>query len=297
MMPNFLGLGAAKAGTTSIRYYLKEHPGIFVASGEPRFFSFEGEKLDPRHVVHKSTITDLASYQELFSEVNGETAVGDISPSYLFNPRAPGRIKEYIPDAKMFALLRNPVDRAFSHFMHMVKSGHEPELNFRKALAESEVKVGQWNRTRYYIPFGFYHQQLQRYYALFDRDQLRVYLFDDLIESPLELVQDLYRFLAVDDSFVPDVEHRLNPSGIPRNRTLQNMISRQTGIKNVIRSLIPKKYDRGVSKFVHNIQKWNLRKEAIPQEMRYMLLDIYREDILRLQCLIDRDLSKWLEVK
>lgn len=295
MMPNFLGLGAAKAGTTSVREYLNAHNQIYMAPGEPRFFSFEDQELDPHHVVHRTTITDLCAYQKLFDGVTDEKAIGDISPSYLFNPRAPERIKHHVPDAKLFVILRNPVDRAFSHFVHMIKAGLEPETDFAKAIDNPLVKVGNWQRTRYYIQFGFYHDQISRYFQLFSREQIRVYLFEDLKNDPGALMHDLFVLLGVDDRFSPDSSRVFNPSGVPRSRLVHSLLFKPNVLKQLLKFALPAAALNRLKGTAYQFQQYNLRRLDFPEETRAHLTDIYREDILNLQQLIQRDLSMWLE--
>lgn len=295
-MPDFLGIGAAKAGTTSISNYLMEHPEVFVAKGEPRFFSFEGMELDPNNPVLRETVTDLESYQALFKEVTNEKAIGEISPSYLLNPRAPERIKYHLPNVKLFAVLRDPADRAYSHYLHMIKTGYEHEYDFSLAMQEEKVIIGDWNRTRVYIPAGFYYKLLSRYYELFDSSQIKVMLYEDLRKNSVALMQDLYRFLGVDDSFTPDVSVMHNPSGVPKSRSFQTLISKSYKLKGMLEAFLPDKIMRQLVRFKVEMQRRNLDQPSLSPELRETLIGIYRDDILRLQDLIDRDLSSWLRV-
>lgn len=174
VLPNFLIIGAAKAGTTSLYSYLKQHPDIFMSSWkEPKFFSLEGEKLDfqgPSQIINTDSINNLESYLELFEGVKDETAIGEASPIYLYSPKAPANIKKYIPDAKLIVVLRHPAERAFSSFAHLIRAGYET-LSFEEALEEEPQRIKEkWAPLWYYKEKGFYAQQLERYFELFDRE-------------------------------------------------------------------------------------------------------------------------------
>ena len=265
-----------------------------MAPGEPRFFPSEGKKFDPNDLVLRNNVTDIDTYRALFDGVTKEKAIGDISPSYLSRPESAARIKHYIPDARMFAILRNPVERAYSHYLHMIKIGWEPEIDFVKAIREEEVMVGEWRRSRSYVHMGFYHEQLARYFKLFDREQLRVYFFDDLKKDNKLLIKDLYQFLGVSDDFIPDLSLKHNPSGVPKSRVLQDLLYKSHPLKSFVKTVLPKKSVHQFYRFRLGIQKHNLERPEFPTVIRKELVKLYREDILKLQDLLARDLSRWL---
>ena len=296
VMPNFLGLGAAKAGTTSLRHYLDAHPDVFVVRAEPRFFASENETLDPKHPSHRQTVTDIKSYRKLFERVTTEKAIGEISPAYLHNPYAAERIKHYIPEVKLFAILRNPVDRAFAHYLQMVKSGAEPLTNFSDALnSEKEYVADGWVRKRYYLDFGFYNDQLKHYYQIFDNKNIKIFLLEDLKNNSEGLIFDLYSYLEIDNSFKPDSSVNYNPGGIPKNRFVQKILKGPGKYKTHIAKILPNKAYQSLIKLRLKLQNKNLRKVEFPEEMRQPLINLYRDDITKLQDLIQRDLTEWLK--
>ena len=124
IMPNFLIVGAAKAGTTALHEYLQQHPQIYMTpTKETNFLAFEGEVLNFHGPGDESlqdfSITDLKTYQAEFQQVTNELAIGEACPSYLYLPKAAKRIKQYIPDTRLIAILRNPVERAYANFLHI----------------------------------------------------------------------------------------------------------------------------------------------------------------------------------
>jgi hypothetical protein len=294
-LPTFLIIGAAKAGTTTLYRYCQRHPEVFASSvKEPRFFAFEGEEFGADNPVHAQTVTDWENYQALFQNVGDEIAIGEASPSYLSrSEKAAPRIKHYLPDARIVAILRNPVDRAYSHFLYAVQKGLEPpDATFDEALFHPTVSVGNWVRNRPYIHMGYYGRQLSEYFALFPKDQIRVFLFEDLIADESKLAKDFFGFIGVDSSFDPVVGVKTAKSGLPRNRAIHNILNRPNPIKGLFRPFLSKKLRL---RLTSSLNDYNLVKPSISPTARNHLVELYREDILRLQELLDRDLSHWLQ--
>jgi hypothetical protein len=294
VLPNFLIIGAAKAGTTALCDYLKQHPQIFISYiREPHFFAFQKEEINFRgpgdRKIHQHTITDFAEYQRSFKGSAGKVAIGEGSTTYLYSPQAPARIQATLPEVKLIAVLRNPVDRAYSSYLHLVRDGQEPLTDFAQALQAEATRIQEhWMPLWHYQQRGFYYQQLHRYYDLFRQEQIKIYLYEDLIQDPEGLLKDLFGFLEVDDTFAPDVFAKPNISGIPKNQLLHWFLTQPNPIKTLLRPLVP-------SQVRQNIHLSNLEKPQLSPETRQKMLEVYREDILQLQTLIQRDLSSWLQ--
>jgi hypothetical protein len=291
-MPNFLIIGAMKSGTTALYYYLEQHPEIYMSPvKEPNFFSSQGQQ----NAV--DAVTNIEAYQHLFRGAADEKAIGEASHHYLYEPGAATEIRRYVPEAKLIAILRNPVDRAYSHFLHMVRSGTEPLDDFTQALQEKgEVGIHKERIFQDYIGRGLYYDQLKRYFGTFPREQVRVYLYEDLRDTPIRTVQDAFRFLKVDDSFVPDVSLRRNVSGRPKYKTLDALLRSQGRIKHAAKIYLPARMRWRLSKAFDDLKTRNLvESPPLRSEARQQLIRVYREDILRLQDLLHRDLSGWLE--
>ncbi|MEL6159324.1 MAG: sulfotransferase [Cyanobacteria bacterium J06623_5] len=298
-MPNFLLIGAAKSGTTSLYAYLAQHPQIYMSpEKEPRFFALEGESPSFGGItqnINKSSISILADYRQLFDGVSDESAIGEASTIYLYSEKAANRIKHYIPDAKLIVILRHPAERAFSSYVHLVRDGFET-LSFAEGLrAEAQRREESWQPLWFYQDRGFYYAQLKRYYDRFNPAQIKVYLYDDLLENSEKLAQDIYRFLSVEDSFVPPDLKRSNVSGIPKQRWLQNLFNKDNPLKSAVKPFLPKSMRHKIARSVH--QKNLGAKPILSPDIRQQLVDLYQDDILQLQGLIDRDLSGWLAPK
>ncbi|HLE26390.1 MAG TPA: sulfotransferase [Thermodesulfobacteriota bacterium] len=296
LIPNFLIIGSSRCGTTSLYRYLKQHPQIYMSPvKEPSFFSYEGMKPNHRgpsdEKFNRTAVTKIEDYGALFKDVTTETAIGEASTNYIYNPKASERINHYIPNARLLAILRHPVERAYSSFLYLIRDGREPLRDIAQAIEEEPQRIRQnWAPIWNYKHMGFYYDQLKRYFDQFDRSQIRVYLYDDFSTNPSRLLQDIFQFIGVVDTFVPDTSLRHNVSGIPRSRVLHKLLTQQSMIKYSVERLIPEGWRRRLS-----LQKRNLIRPTLPADLRRQLIEEYREDILKLQELIQRDLSKWLE--
>jgi hypothetical protein len=298
-LPNFLVVGTAKAGTSSLYYILKQHPDVYLApTTELNFFAHKGRDLnfrgpgDLEYLWDDSLVATCEDYRKQFADVDRETAIGEFSTHNLYCSQAPVLIKRYLPNAKIIAILRNPADRAFSAFTHMVRDGREQTNDFRTALAREPTRIrDNWEPLWHYKSMGFYGAQLSRYFDSIDRAQIRVYIYDDLLTRPREVVQDIFAFIGVDPKFVPDTSAKHNVSLVPRSRQLHNIMIRENPIRSALRAVIPLDARSRVKRF---LMERNLKRLRLEPEVRRELTNAYREDIGLLQHLIDRDLSQWL---
>lgn len=308
-VPNFLVIGAARSGTTALYNYLKQHPQIFMCPiKEAGFFAFEQDLLDSgapdyelakrltRQAATMARITDLATYRALFERVSDEIAVGEVSPAYLSVPRACERIKYYIPDAKLIAILRDPTERAYSAYVDCVANWGWRLDEFARVPQALRQEPGWLSNPRryWYVWVGFYSIHLARYFEHFARSQVQVYLYDDFKARPAELIQDMYRFLVVNSEFTPAMSLRHAITGIPKNKTLHWVLRNLTLPRPItvrLKSFVPAALRQRINKLKND----NLIKPHLSPEVRQEWLQVYREDILQLQDLIGRDLSAWLE--
>jgi hypothetical protein len=296
-MPNFLVIGAGKSGTTALHRYLKQHPQIFMSTPkELRFFPFENQKPEFRgpgdDIDTASMVTNIDLYRGHFAAGADYPARGESSPLYLYYPQTAGCIRHHIPEAKLIAILRHPADRAYSQFLMKKRDGRE-SLGFGDALAAEARRISDgWSHHWHYRQRGLYAVQLKRYFDLFRREQLRIYLYEDYVADPVGFMQDIFRFLNVDDTFVPDMSVRHNESNIPRSRSLQVYFLEPRASKNLLKQFLPTKLSRRIG---DRLRRLNLTKPPFPVELRRQLTEGYREDIIQLQDMLQRDLSHWLE--
>ena len=298
-MPNFLLLGANKAGTTALAAALGQHPSIYISPvKEPTFFCRVGRN-EPDVVElgapsGKSKQTKLYSkledYRRLFDEVNGETAIGEASTAYLANPRCAEVIREYIPDVKLIAVLRNPAERAFSNYLMYRQRGVEPVRDFRRVLELQERRIAEgYPQGWHYVQLGYYAGAIRTFQEVFGASRLLVHLYEDWSNDPRRILRETFGFLGVDESDTPDTSAKRNVSKVARNGVIDYLIHRSNPLKAGARLLVPDALRKAA---VQKLEDWNKPKLA-PRDRRD-LIDLYRDDILELQGLIGRDLSCWL---
>jgi hypothetical protein len=291
MLPNFLVIGAAKAGTTAMHWYLSEHPEVFISRmKDPSYFAYgvdaAGRLLwgEPEH--HRLPIRSLAEYEELFEDVGDAVAIGEASTMYLECPQSAARIREVLPGVRLICSLRQPVDRAYSDYlMYLRRRGR------RFDAARDLSLTSDWARPdSRWMQIGRYHEHLSRYFDRFPREQIHILLFDDLKRNALGVVQDVYTFLGVDSQFVPDFETPHAPGGVPRSMLLEGILTNQA-VKSAVEAWVPKR----PANWVRRLRTRNMMQAPpLPAELRADLTRHFREQIAKTSELIGRSLDHWL---
>lgn len=297
-LPDFLLIGAARAGTTAIYSYLRQCPEIFMPRvKEPNFFAFEDEALacaGPGADYINNSVTSLAAYRDLFAAAPANAITGEASPLYLYAPKAAGRVRHHIPDARLVVVLRNPVEQAFSHFLYATKQRIEPLTDFTAALHSEPDRLAQnWQPLFGYSSFPRYADQMARYLALFPRDQILIRLYEDFQTDPNTLMQDILRHIGVSSGFRPDMAQKPNAGGVPKNRVFQDFLMKSNPITRAIGLVVPHEVRLRLR---DRLASLNLKREAdMPPEARALLLDRLGEQIRALEPMVGRDLSGWLK--
>lgn len=239
------------------------------------------------------TITEQRDYEALFADAGQFIVRGEASPLYLYSESASRNIASTIPDVKIIAMLRNPVDRAYSHYSMMRRDGREPETNFLAALEmeSGRIKAG-WEWGWHYASVGFYGQQLQRYLRLFPRKNLLVLLYDDFCIDPKGVLTQICEFLRIRSDQDWYLAERYNRSGSAKFPALQRVFSTDHPIKKLSRRVVPQPIRHKVARSVMALNI-NHGVPGLSEATRASLLEQYTEDIALLECLIDRDLSHW----
>ena len=293
--PNFIVIGAMKSATTSLYTYLKQHPEIFMTKiKEPMFFNNYKQNLDYKVLGSKSKkLTTLEDYWLMFEDVSSEKAIGAASPAYIYNKKAPQLIKENLQNVRIIAILRQPVDRAYSNYLHVVRADKENSNSFEESIEKEKERINEkWSPLYHYIEKGYYSDQLQRYYDLFPSEKIKVYLFEDIIKSPKETLKDIFKFLEVDENVEIDTSNKSNVSGTPKG--ILGFVLKKMRFYNLMPKFAISEYLS--SRLVHFIFKSAYKEpEKLSQEFRKELTHkYYKEEISKLEKLIGRDLSKWL---
>ena len=295
-LPNFLIIGAGRSGTTSLYEYLRCHPDVFMSDvKEPGYFAYMDGNLPTkgRHSewVRRNAVISRERYEKLFAPAGSATAVGEASPIYLIHPDAADRIRAALPDVRLIAILRHPIDRAHAAWFGLLRDGDESSPTIEEALKVEESRLGDgWTPSAGLVRNGLYHQMLSRYFDRFPRHRIRVYLFDDLLRDPNGLLRDLFTFLDVDPTFVPDLSRRYGATGVVRNPVLRVLWRNSRVPRRLLRPVLPRRWrDAGFA--------WATRdlvKPPLAPATRAALMERFRPDIVALQDLIGRDLAGWL---
>lgn len=277
MKPNFLVIGAARSGTTSLFKYLESHPDIFMSEiKEINFFSNE-----------KYWRKGFGWYEKHFSKAT-QQAVGEASTSYTrfpANPGVPERIHAYRPDIRLIYLLRDPIERFKSHYLQRIAAGHETR-EFDDILANHPKDATLWQ--------GRYAYQLDQYLKYFPREQIHLFTMDELKHKPEATVRAIYRFLGVDEDF-RDVDlttqHNANKTVTRKSRFGRSVL--EFYHRNVEQKTYPYKVKKLFTGLAELGAKPVAKPEPTPQQLDY-LAEFYQADVDRLSREHGIDTSPWL---
>ncbi|HEX9299288.1 MAG TPA: sulfotransferase [Actinomycetota bacterium] len=291
-LPDFIVVGAAKAGTTALYWYLADHPQVFMSRvKETNYFAFgldeRGHLLYGDPELHHFPITTLDAYERSFEGAGDARAVGEASPIYLECPQSATRIRDTVPDARILCGLRDPIDRAYSDYQMYLRSRGR-----RFDPARELTPSAAWARPdSHWMQISMYHEALRRYFDVFPRERIFVFLFDDLKADQVGLVRDIYRFLGADDGFVPDFGTPHNVGGMPASMLLERVLTNDS-LRRAVDPWIPQR----AADWARRTRTRNLRRAPrLPSELGKELRERFREDIGQTAELIGRDLSFWLE--
>jgi len=309
-LPNFFIVGAAKAGTTSLYNYLVEHSDVYMSPiKEPNYFSkdirFEDFRIDykktsyidfnkyfsslPLKFLHIAYIEKQKDYEKLFEGSENYKVRGEISNSYLFSKKAAEEIRNNIPDAKILIVLRNPIERAYSHYLMDARGGYTGD-SFRTAVEKDWNKKRKgWGISSVYLELGMYATQVERFLIQFPKEQIQIMLFDDLKKDPLSFVKKVYSFLDIDLS---QIDQKIfsgthNKSTMPKFKKIFHFLKNFPGMSVVIK-LLPKKIKTKLeSIFLMN------KTPKLSREDREYFYPYFEKEITDLECLTGLDLSSW----
>ncbi len=309
--PNFFLVGAAKAGSTSVAHYLGEHPQIYLSPiKEPNYFS--RADINPNHFrellkkriamfdedkyfttseftsLHAAYLTNEQHYKMLFQKADGDLVTGEASVSYLWSPTAPQEIYNANPNAKIIMVLRNPIDRAFSHYLMDLRVNFT-KLSFLDALKKDlESPYKTWNANSKYIELGLYSEQIKRYLAIFPNQNVKIIMFDTLKKNTKQEMINLFEFLNVDSGFAPDYNKKYNESYLYKNEFV-NAVSRNAKLSHFLRSILNENIKNKIRHLITT-------KKAIPTitaDERNYLGTFFKEDIAKIEILLQTNLSDW----
>jgi hypothetical protein len=295
-LPTFIIVGVQKAGTTSIYHYLQQHPQIYMSTvKEPhflerdwdQFYAEGGERKDAR-------IDTLEKYLALFAGATDEQAIGEASANCLFHHDwSIPRIQHYVPEAQIVVVLRHPAERAHSDYLMHARDC----INVRQQRSLSE-QIHQRADTSFIIRKGYYYEGIQHFMDVFGKEKVGVFLHDDLKRSAIQFMQKMYGFLGVDTLFEPNVSQKSQIAQVPKNQSVNALLKTSNPLRSAaatgLKLVMPPETRQKLRNSIINLNSADKSAAPLEAEDRAALIDLYREDILKLQDLLQRDLSAWL---
>ena len=296
MAPNFFIIGAAKAGTTSLYHVLRTHPEVFFPTNkESNYFITEGRPLthpEPgSEQINRMSIHEYDRYRDAYAAAKTRWR-GDASPSYLYYPSAAARIHGFAPQSKILVVLRDPVERAYSAYLHMRAQGAEEAPTFEDALRLEQQHINDgWWFVSHYIAASQYGEQLARYYQLFPHHQILVLKYEDLARNPADLFGRIAKFLEIDPNALDLSTVRFNETFELRSQLARDiLIQRKYGIET-FKKVLPDTYRAVLSAKLKRLL--SKPKEGLPRDGYNRLLPLVEEDLRLLESVTKMDFGHW----
>jgi Sulfotransferase domain len=303
-LPNFLIVGAPKAGTTALHVALARHPQLYLSRvKEPKYFLTSGRPKAQGGPGDAKTLREQVwerdKYEALFADAPPGSILGESTSLYLHDGVALQRIRAAIPDVRIIALLRDPVDRAHSNWAHLWSAGLEPEHDFIKAcLLEQRRAAAGWAPFWRYISLGKYGEQLDHLWTLFPRDQTLVLRYRELRESPAETLDLITEFLGVETRVVTETTAE-NVTTHASRSLVNKTVARVLRAGSSLEAALPGSVGKGmapVNKFLsQHLQREQRVREPLTAEQRAALIPQFTQDVHLLERLSGESFSDWLD--
>lgn len=289
--PEFFLVGAPKSGTTSLVSYLRQHPAVFIPVKETQFFS-------DFPVTARYRVNGLEAFGAIYERCPDGAVAGDASTWHLPSVHAARRIHAFNPAARIAMILRNPVDRAYSHYWHKrrVRADQDQEarcetLSFEQALEAEERRIeAGWGVGFRYVATGQYADQVRRYLETFPRNRVKMYVFEDFVRDADALCRDLFRFLELDPGQRVRSDEVFNRGLTYRSRLFATLLGGSFPGRARVKRALPARMLR----MARPLKRFNaVRPPAMAPATRAWLVERFRPDVERLESILDRDLSRW----
>ncbi len=289
-LPHFLIAGAPKSGTTSLYRILSQHPQIFLPEVKELHY-FDNEE------YFSNGINWYASH---FQNARHNQICGECTAAYLYYPGVPSRMKSALGDElRIIFILRNPVDRAYSEYLHNYRRGLIHEDTFEKAI-ESEFKnqsLPLFDRRHFsYISRGWYSRYLKNYFQVFSREQVLILLFEeDFLHNPEQTISKILSFIGADQKKL-NMNIKANEAYYPVSRKLGSLTVKKNPLRTALRKVIPSYQSRMTIR--NFIRKYNRIKgkqfpELSPYEKTEIFNKYFQEDVLQLESLLQKPVDSW----
>ena len=233
-LPDFLVVGAQKSGTTSLFVLLSKHPQLFLPSRKELQF-FSSPMLFPKGLKWYA--------EEYFDACPEGKLAGEVSPQYMYSTEIARRVHDGVPNAKIIAILREPIDRAWSQYLmsqRREQETREPDIAFAAALLIDETDHEATESARY-LQFSDYEKVLSEYLRLYGRDQILILFQEDLDKQPEAVMYQICTFLNIKDVILESIDVRAHQSGKVRFRFLARLIKGDSILRSVLRAFVPRK--------------------------------------------------------
>jgi hypothetical protein len=286
--PEFIIIGAAKCGTTSLFDQLSRHPEAFSPNvKEPGFFIEKN---------HLSSIRTEQEYIDLFAGAEKFKTSGEATVLYMAEPNSPELIRKYLGDnVRIIVILRNPIDMAYSLWKHRRREVKE-ELGFFEAIEKWPTRASdaEFNKSNVAIDWDYigrarFYEQLQRFRTF---KNMKILIFEDYVHNSKEQFSDLCRFLGISDHHNIDFQSA-NTSFSPRFKGLQRMLTHQSGFKETLKKIIPVKRLVPLKSYVESLNKSDDDTPPLSIEERQKVKALLEDDVRKLEGLLNRDLGKY----
>ena len=296
-LPDFLLVGAPKAGTTALHVALARHPQLYLSVvKEPKFFLGDGTPPPARGGpgdarTYREYVWRRSEYEALFAGAPPGTLRGESSTLYLRDPAAHRRIAALLPSARLVAVVRDPVDRAHSNWTHLRSAGLEPEPDFVRACGlEAERAELGWAPFWRYVSLGRYGEQLQHLYSVFPREQVHVVLYRDLRQYPAETLDRICAFLGVDTGVVGELPAE-NVTAEAAHSTLHQLVG---GTLRALSHRLPEPLERRLTASGRRVlQREQRTRTPLTEVERERLIPEFETDIALLESLTGLRLERW----
>jgi hypothetical protein len=299
-MPDFLVIGAPKAGTTALHAALSGHPGLYMSAiKEPKFFLTDGPpptKGGPGDTLtYREHVWRRGEYEALFDPAPPGTLRGESTPLYLYDAAAMGRIRQAIPDARLIVIVRDPVERAHSNWTHLWSAGLEPIGDFVRACAEEERRIAAgWASFWHYTGVGRYGEQLERAFSLFPREQILVLRYRRLVDEPAQTLDQICAFLGVQAGLLTEIP-RQNVTSHPEPTPTHRAVSLAQRAGSAVGSWVPGLTAATLTAPLERyLQRHSRERQPLSWEQRQALLPRFEPDIERLERVLGEDFRDWV---
>jgi hypothetical protein len=284
--------GAQKAGTSSLRRYVGQHPQIGTHSQrEFTYFVVDREFRSPYpDVLDDSFPASVRERDVLLAK----------SAGIMYVPDALDRLRRHNPGCKLIVSLRNPVDRAYSAYWYMRRKGRETARSFEEALemhGRGDRETGWRGSQLAYLARGEYADQLERMSEAFGREHWKAVLLEDLRRDAVGVCRELFRHLGVDPAFEPRTERRHNPSKAPRAEFVSRLVVADNPLRRALGRLVPRSWKRTMRHLVEKVNERPFEPPPMKPETRERLVEHFRPHNERLERILGRDLSAWNRVE